>query len=146
AGHGPARGARSTRPTGAPAGRPPRDAGPGYDAGDRPGGRHRSGELPRAGHAGTEPVPGEPCNTPLTGIDCAWLPLYNGSKLNTMNDSTALVTGANKGIGREIARQLAAAGLTVWLGSRDASRGQRAVDEIGGGRRLLLLGRPDPRG
>jgi NAD(P)-dependent dehydrogenase (short-subunit alcohol dehydrogenase family) len=56
-----------------------------------------------------------------------------------MNTSTALVTGANKGIGKEIARQLAAAGLTVLVGSRDAGRGQRAVDEIGGDTRLLVL-------
>ncbi|HET6501853.1 MAG TPA: SDR family NAD(P)-dependent oxidoreductase [Amycolatopsis sp.] len=56
-----------------------------------------------------------------------------------MNDSTALVTGANKGIGKEIARQLAAAGLTVYVGSRDAERGRRAVDEIGGRSRLLVL-------
>ena len=58
--------------------------------------------------------------------------------MNTMNDSTALVTGANKGIGQEIARQLAAAGLTVYVGSRDAGRGQRAVEEIGGNARLLI--------
>jgi NAD(P)-dependent dehydrogenase (short-subunit alcohol dehydrogenase family) len=56
-----------------------------------------------------------------------------------MNNSTALVTGANKGIGKEIARQLAAAGLTVYVGSRDAGRGQRAVEEIGGNARLLIL-------
>jgi NAD(P)-dependent dehydrogenase (short-subunit alcohol dehydrogenase family) len=56
-----------------------------------------------------------------------------------MNDSTALVTGANKGIGKEIARQLVAAGFTVHVGSRDPARGQRAVDEIGGGARLLVL-------
>ena len=56
-----------------------------------------------------------------------------------MNDSTALVTGANKGIGKEIARQLVVAGFTVHVGSRDPERGQRAVDEIGGGARLLVL-------
>ncbi|MGJ7905024.1 SDR family NAD(P)-dependent oxidoreductase [Actinopolyspora sp. H202] len=49
-----------------------------------------------------------------------------------MNDSTALVTGANKGIGKEIARLLAAAGLRVHLGSRDPERGRAAAAEIGG--------------
>jgi len=56
-----------------------------------------------------------------------------------MNDSTALVTGANKGIGKEIARQLADTGLTVYIGSRDRERGQRAVEEIGGRARLLVV-------
>jgi NAD(P)-dependent dehydrogenase (short-subunit alcohol dehydrogenase family) len=40
---------------------------------------------------------------------------------------TALITGANKGIGREIARQLGHKGYSVWLGCRDAQRGERAV-------------------
>ena len=56
-----------------------------------------------------------------------------------MENSVALVTGANKGIGKEIARQLAAAGLAVYVGSRDAARGERAVEEIGGDARLLVL-------
>ncbi len=56
-----------------------------------------------------------------------------------MSNSIALVTGANKGIGKEIARQLADGGLTVYVGSRDAGRGQRAVAEIGGDTRLLVL-------
>jgi NAD(P)-dependent dehydrogenase (short-subunit alcohol dehydrogenase family) len=56
-----------------------------------------------------------------------------------MDNSIALVTGANKGIGREIARQLAAAGHTVYIGSRDAGRGKDAVADIGGDTRLLVL-------
>ena len=56
-----------------------------------------------------------------------------------MDNSIALVTGANKGIGQQIARQLADAGLTVYVGSRDVPRGQRAVEEIGGDARLLVL-------
>lgn len=42
----------------------------------------------------------------------------------------ALVTGANKGIGLEIARQLAEAGITVILGARDIGRGQAASEEL----------------
>lgn len=56
-----------------------------------------------------------------------------------MNNYTALVTGANKGIGKEIARLLVAEGFTVYVGSRDAGRGERAVEELGGGARLLVL-------
>jgi NAD(P)-dependent dehydrogenase (short-subunit alcohol dehydrogenase family) len=56
-----------------------------------------------------------------------------------MDNSAALVTGANKGIGKEIARQLAEAGLTVYVGSRDAARGKSAADEIGGDARLLVI-------
>ncbi|MGW7680312.1 SDR family oxidoreductase [Kribbella sp. NPDC054772] len=42
----------------------------------------------------------------------------------------ALVTGANKGIGREIARQLGERGFTVLVGSRDLERGATAVQEL----------------
>lgn len=43
---------------------------------------------------------------------------------------TALVTGANKGLGFEAARQLAQLGFTVWLGSRDQARGEAAAKEL----------------
>ncbi len=43
---------------------------------------------------------------------------------------TALVTGANKGIGLEIARGLGRLGHRVWLGSRDLDRGAAAVAEL----------------
>jgi NAD(P)-dependent dehydrogenase (short-subunit alcohol dehydrogenase family) len=59
--------------------------------------------------------------------------------MDGMDTSIALVTGANKGIGKEIARQLAATGSRVYVGSRDAARGERAVADIGGDARLLVL-------
>jgi NAD(P)-dependent dehydrogenase (short-subunit alcohol dehydrogenase family) len=46
-----------------------------------------------------------------------------------MNE-VALVTGANKGIGREIVRRLAERGLTVYFGARDPERGRLAVEQL----------------
>jgi NAD(P)-dependent dehydrogenase (short-subunit alcohol dehydrogenase family) len=43
-----------------------------------------------------------------------------------------LITGANKGLGHETARRLLEIGHTVLVGARDAERGQRAADELGG--------------
>ena len=45
----------------------------------------------------------------------------------------ALITGANKGIGKEIARQLGARGMTVLIGARDAGRGEEAAAELTAG-------------
>jgi NAD(P)-dependent dehydrogenase (short-subunit alcohol dehydrogenase family) len=42
----------------------------------------------------------------------------------------AVVTGANKGIGLEIARQLAREGITVFIGSRDETRGRAAAEKL----------------
>ena len=43
---------------------------------------------------------------------------------------TALITGANKSIGFEAARQLLQQGYHVYLGSRDLHKGQQAVDQL----------------
>jgi len=45
--------------------------------------------------------------------------------------TTTLITGANKGLGFEAARQLAAAGHQVWIGARDHARGRQAADDVG---------------
>ncbi|MET8522107.1 SDR family NAD(P)-dependent oxidoreductase [Nocardioides sp. NPDC004968] len=45
--------------------------------------------------------------------------------------TVALITGANKGIGFETARQLTDAGDHVYLGARDVERGEKAAAELG---------------
>jgi NAD(P)-dependent dehydrogenase (short-subunit alcohol dehydrogenase family) len=47
--------------------------------------------------------------------------------------STILITGANKGLGREAARRLLADRHDVWLAARDPERGGQAARELGGG-------------
>jgi NAD(P)-dependent dehydrogenase (short-subunit alcohol dehydrogenase family) len=44
--------------------------------------------------------------------------------------TTTLITGANKGLGRETARRLVDAGHDVWIGARDAAAGQEAADAL----------------
>ncbi len=45
----------------------------------------------------------------------------------------ALITGANQGVGFQVAKELVANGVTVLLGSRDAAKGNAAAREIGDG-------------
>ncbi len=51
----------------------------------------------------------------------------------------ALVTGANKGIGLQIAKDLAAHGFTVLVGSRNLERGEEAAKSVGPDARALQL-------
>lgn len=63
------------------------------------------------------------------------------------NALVVLVTGANKGIGYETARQIGAEGHTVLIGSRDAMRGEEAVSRLldqGINARLIVLDIQDP--
>ncbi|HEY9783374.1 MAG TPA: SDR family oxidoreductase [Leptolyngbyaceae cyanobacterium] len=47
-----------------------------------------------------------------------------------MTTGIALITGANKGIGLEIARQLGTQGITVLIGARDEKRGSVAAEKL----------------
>ena len=54
-----------------------------------------------------------------------------GSTIECMSEKTiALVTGANKGIGYEIAAALGALGMTVGIGARDPRRGAEATEKL----------------
>ncbi|WP_062215435.1 SDR family oxidoreductase [Streptomyces sp. NBRC 109706] len=65
----------------------------------------------------------------------------------TTERRVALVTGANKGIGRGVAGQLAALGMTVLVGARDPGRGEEAAAALraaGGDVRAVTLDVTDP--
>jgi Dehydrogenases with different specificities (related to short-chain alcohol dehydrogenases) len=65
-----------------------------------------------------------------------------------MTTTIALITGANKGIGLETARQLGARGMTVLAGARDEARGleaERALRDGGADARFVRLDVTDPK-
>jgi NAD(P)-dependent dehydrogenase (short-subunit alcohol dehydrogenase family) len=51
----------------------------------------------------------------------------------------ALITGANQGVGYQVAKELVEAGNTVLLGSRDLARGEAAAKEIGPGATAIQI-------
>lgn len=55
------------------------------------------------------------------------------------NKSVALVTGANQGIGLQIAKDLAAHGFIVLVGSRNLERGEAAASEVGSDAHAIQL-------
>ncbi|MBN3725085.1 SDR family NAD(P)-dependent oxidoreductase [Burkholderia sp. Ac-20379] len=55
------------------------------------------------------------------------------------NQRIALVTGANQGIGLQIAKDLVARGCFVLIGARRLDRGEAAAQEVGEGSRALQL-------
>jgi NAD(P)-dependent dehydrogenase (short-subunit alcohol dehydrogenase family) len=54
-------------------------------------------------------------------------------------DRIALITGANQGVGKQVAKELAEHGVTVLIGSRDLRRGEEAAAEIGLGTRAVQI-------
>jgi NAD(P)-dependent dehydrogenase (short-subunit alcohol dehydrogenase family) len=61
------------------------------------------------------------------------------------NTRIALVTGGNQGVGRQVAKELAANGLTVLVGSRNFERGAAAAEEIRSGAIPIQLDVTDQR-
>ena len=60
--------------------------------------------------------------------------------MNTENKKRiALVTGANQGVGLQVAKELVVNGVTVFVGSRNMERGEAAAKEIGDGAIALQL-------
>jgi NAD(P)-dependent dehydrogenase (short-subunit alcohol dehydrogenase family) len=55
------------------------------------------------------------------------------------NKPVALITGANQGIGLQIAKELAAKNFTVLVGSRDYARGEEAAKTVDGDAHALQL-------
>src|SRR5260370_23474338 len=64
----------------------------------------------------------------------------SGKEDTAMHDKpVALVTGANQGIGLQIAKDLANHGFTVLVGSRNIDRGEVAAKSVEGDARALQL-------
>ena len=61
------------------------------------------------------------------------------------DERIALVTGANQGVGLQIAKELVANGVKVLAGSRNFERGEAAANEIGAGAIALQLDVTDRR-
>ncbi|KFC18200.1 SDR family NAD(P)-dependent oxidoreductase [Epilithonimonas lactis] len=59
--------------------------------------------------------------------------------MQTNENKVALVSGANKGVGFQIAKALAENGYTVYAGSRDLQSGITAVAEMGGNAKAIQL-------
>lgn len=59
--------------------------------------------------------------------------MENNIESSSTNQPVALVTGANKGLGQQIAKELVGHGYIVLVGSRNFDGGKQAAEEIGKG-------------
>jgi NAD(P)-dependent dehydrogenase (short-subunit alcohol dehydrogenase family) len=63
----------------------------------------------------------------------------SAGSIASQDNPVALVTGANKGIGLQIAKDLAGRGFTVLVGSRRLEQGEIAAKSVGADARALQL-------
>ena len=90
--------------------------------------------LPRAARRGLENLGGK------SGAKNRQVHRAEATHNQDMNETRiALITGANKGIGLQIAKELANHGLAILIGSRDLERGRAAAKEVGRGARAVQL-------
>jgi NAD(P)-dependent dehydrogenase (short-subunit alcohol dehydrogenase family) len=66
-------------------------------------------------------------------------PVEQTKEIAMQDKPVALVTGANQGIGLQIAKDLVAHGFTVLVGSRNLERGEAAAKDVGADARALQL-------
>jgi NAD(P)-dependent dehydrogenase (short-subunit alcohol dehydrogenase family) len=65
--------------------------------------------------------------------------LIQKRRSSMQNTPVALVSGANKGIGLQIANNLATRGFTVLVGSRNPEHGEAAAKSVGANARAFSL-------
>src|SRR5215475_6627298 len=76
---------------------------------------------------------------PILNYEAGGLSVSTQGGLPMVDKRIALVTGANQGVGLQVAKELVANGLTVLVGSRNFERGEAAAKEIGPGAIALQL-------
>lgn len=57
-------------------------------------------------------------------------PLWTSKDVPDQTDKTVLITGGNRGIGRELARVLLSKNARVYIAARDENRAQKTIDEL----------------
>lgn len=65
--------------------------------------------------------------------------MENQKESSNNGQPVALVTGANQGIGSQIAKELAANGYIVYVGSRDLGNGEKTAAAIGNNAKAIQL-------
>jgi NAD(P)-dependent dehydrogenase (short-subunit alcohol dehydrogenase family) len=76
---------------------------------------------------------------PVSSEESITGPSISQKEITMHSKPVALVTGANKGIGLQIAKDLAANGFTVLVGSRSLEQGEAAAKSVGADARALQL-------